>query len=296
MFWGLWHWRESRKFFVDWCMFPADSFWWVLPPSHRGPSLLARALPTPHSFLAESSCPFIPPGCLLFPQFLGSWWSTPSSFCFSPLYPSVLLDLSRKLQRLLHTQSMQTFMYSLPSRLWEGRPTPAEQLSLHASIRATSQPAFHLLALLQRIRHQTPGPDCWGLIVSLWVVPLKPFSPLWGRETQGSLSTSGPLHQFWTCHILSLLKDLTVIQLMVITHLDVSGCGLCKKLHWNLTSILLWLFGQHFQLTTLFYAYATMYLYLSWFFHFTFSTLFWRALHKELLHYFSCQYSIPLCE
>ena len=110
---------------------------------------------------------YIPPGCLLFPQFLGSWWSTPSSFCFSPLYPSVLLDLSRKLQRLLHTQSMQTFMYSLPSRLWEGRPTPAEQLSLHASIRATSQPAFHLLALLQRIRHQTPGPDCWGLIVNL---------------------------------------------------------------------------------------------------------------------------------
>ena len=183
--------------FETWLAFPADSL-------QRGPSIC----PVETLFsLPGFSYPQFPGGGLLY--LCSAWLLTPSTVLWHvAVHPRFLLVhgpselLKQTLKSFVHTVYANTHIFS-PWTDWEGNQTPAYQLLLHPTIRATSQPVSHLLVLLGKISHHTSALIVRTMI-RLWVVPPKPFSWLCGRDTQGSLNTNGALQlssrvlSFWT--------------------------------------------------------------------------------------------------
>lgn len=197
--------------------------------------------------------------------------------------PSELLK--QTLKSFAHTVYANTHIFS-PWTDWEGNQTPAYQLLLHPSIRATSQPVSHLLVLLGKIRHHTSCPNCQDHNKTL-SDPTKAFLlVVWERYTGLTEYQWGPPTIFMSPLILDSItsslwvRGFRVILLIVITYLEVSGYALFQKLSWNLISILPWLFGQHCRFTIFVYGHLSVLLLL------VLSTLFWGEFHEELFHYF----------
>ena len=206
--------------FETWLAFPADSLQW-------GPSIC----PVEILFsLPGFSYPQFPGGGLLY--LCSAWLLTPSTVLWHvAVHPRFLLVhgpselLKQTLKSFAHIVYANTHIFS-PWTDWEGNQTPAYQLLLHPSIRATSQPVSHLLVLLGKIRHHTSCPNCQdhdktlsGPTKAFLLVVRERYTGLteyqWGPPTifTSPLILDSTTSSLW-------VRDLRVILLIVITYLE----------------------------------------------------------------------------